>query len=365
MPLDQVSFILPYGLVTGGHVTPVDHQYYNGLLANNSLRDTYDVIAPADGTLVSIQHRGSNVNTPPHTKDIPSSDEYRLTIVHTCSFITTLDLQTSLSDELKAKLPKDFDPVKSWSGQIAVKKGELLGHIGGQTLDFFVWDLSHKLTGFINPDQYTKAEAWKLFTAPVSQYYDKSIKDQVIAKYVRTADPIDGKIDYDVNGKLIGNWFLQGSGGYPGSTGHPEPNYFAGHLAFIPDFIDPSVFNISIGNYSAYKPPTAQNQDFASSDTSGAAQFMALSNSPDPAKVDQSTGIVKYELVQKSYVRANGSQWDNSSFARGLKATTLGGVQGTAIVQLTDKQLLKFEVFRGKTASQVSGFDANAKIYTR
>lgn len=286
MPLDQVGFILPYGLVTGGHVTPVDHQYYNGLLANNSLRDTYDVIAPADGTLISIEHRGSNVNTPPHTKDIPSSDEYRLTIVHTCSFITTLDLQTSLSDELKAKLPSNFDPRKGWSGQINVKKGELLGHIGGQTLDFFVWDLSHKLTGFINPDQYTKAEAWKLFTAPVSQYYDKSIRDQVIAKYIRTVAPIDGKIDYDVDGKLIGNWFLQGSGGYPGSAGHPTPNYFAGHLAFIPDYIDPSVFNISIGNYSAYRPPTAQNQDFASSDTSGAAQFVALSNAPDPAVVD-------------------------------------------------------------------------------
>lgn len=365
MPLDQVSFILPYGLVTGGHVTPVDHQYYNGLLANKALRDTYDVIAPADGTLISIQHRGMNVNTPPHTVNNPSSDEYRLTIVHTCSFITTLDLQTGLSDNIKAQLPKDFDPVKGWSGQIKVTKGELLGHIGGQTLDFFVWDLSHKLTGFINPDQYTKAEDWKLFTAPVSEYYDKSIKDQVIAKYVRTAEPIDGKIDYDIDGKLIGNWFLQGSGGYPGKTGRPDPNYFVGHLSFAPDFIDPSVFNISIGNYGTYKPPTASNQDFASVENSGAAQFMTLANAPDPAKVGQPTGLVKYELVQKQYLKPDGSQWDNSSFVRGLKAAPLGGVQATALVQLTDKRTLKFEIFRGLKATQVQGFDSGAQTYVR
>jgi len=367
MPLDQVSFILPYGLVVGGHVTPVDHQYYNGLLANKSLRDTYDVIAPADGTLVSIQHRGSKVNTPPHTVDNPSSDEYRLTIVHTCSFITTLDLQTSLSNELKAKLPKDFDPMKGWNGEIKVKKGDLLGRIGGQTLDFFVWDLSKPLTGFINPDQYSKAEAWKVYTAPVSNYYDKSIKDEVIAKYVRTAAPIDGKIDYDIDGKLVGNWFLQGTYGYAGNaSGHAGGgNYWIGHLSVVPDFIDPSIFNLSIGNYGSYKAPTATDQDLGSVDNSGAAQFTTKANAPDPAKVDQSSGLVKYELVQKNYVLPNGQMWDNSSFAHGIKAVGSGPVKATVLVQLTGKRTLKFEVFRGKTADQVSTFDSSAKIYTR
>ncbi|MBI3624122.1 hypothetical protein HY218_00665, partial [Candidatus Saccharibacteria bacterium] len=40
MQLEQVGFILPYGLMVGGHVTPVDHQYYNGLDVR-ALRDTY------------------------------------------------------------------------------------------------------------------------------------------------------------------------------------------------------------------------------------------------------------------------------------------------------------------------------------
>jgi hypothetical protein len=366
MKLNQIGFILPYGLVVGGHVTPVDHQYYNGLAGNNSLRDTYDVIAPADGTLISISHRGDAVNTPPHTIDKPSSDEYRLTIVHTCSFITALDLQTSLSDELKAKLPSNFDPKKGWNGSIKVKKGELLGRIGGQTLDFFVWDLSRSIKGFINPDQYTKSEAWKLYTAPVSEYLDPAIKDQVIAKYIRTVAPIDGKIDYDIDGKLIGNWFLEGTYGYAGSKdGHGMEGYWTGHLSIAPDFIDPSTFNFSIGNYGTYKGASTTDQDAGSNANSGAKQFTTMSNAPDPADVDQSSGLVKYELAQKNYALPSGQFWDSSSFATGIKARPDGPIQATVLVQLTDKRTLKLEAFPGKTAAQVSGFDNNAKVYTR
>src|SRR4051812_32749492 len=39
MKVDQIGFIQPYGLMVGGHVTPVDHQYYNGL-NTNAPRDT-------------------------------------------------------------------------------------------------------------------------------------------------------------------------------------------------------------------------------------------------------------------------------------------------------------------------------------
>src|SRR5947209_2293013 len=73
MPIDQIGIVLPYGVVVGGHVTPIDHQYYWGL-DNRALRDTYDVLAPGDGTIVSIGHRGNRTNTPPHTVNVPSSD---------------------------------------------------------------------------------------------------------------------------------------------------------------------------------------------------------------------------------------------------------------------------------------------------
>src|SRR5579859_2085720 len=123
MPINQIGFVLPYGLVVGGHVTPVDHQYYNGL-DPHALRDTYDVIAPADGTLVDIEHRGNNTNTPPHTVDVPSSDEYRLVMAHTCSFLTYVDLVTSLDNNIKSKLPTGWTPGRNNSGvNIPITKG--------------------------------------------------------------------------------------------------------------------------------------------------------------------------------------------------------------------------------------------------
>ena len=74
----------------------------------------------------------------------------------------------------------------------------------------------------------------------------------------------------------------------------------------------------------------------------------------------------KFELVQKSYRTPSGQLWDNMSAVKGLKAVpTSEQVVGTVLAQMTDKRSLKFEVFRGKTAAQVTGFDGGAKIYER
>src|SRR5581483_2262470 len=116
---------------------------------------------------------------------------------------------TSLDDSIKAKLPAGFDPKNIRDVDIPVKQGQIIGHIGGQTLDFAVWDLSQKPLSFIVPQAYD-AESWKLWTAPTTKYLDPKVKDQVIAKYLRTAEPIDGKIDYDQDGKLVGTWFQTG-----------------------------------------------------------------------------------------------------------------------------------------------------------
>ena len=362
MPVDQTSFILPYGVVVGGHVTPIDHQYYNGL-DPHALRDTYDVIAPANGTIVDIEHRGTKTDTPPHTVDIPSSDEYRIVMAHTCSFLTYVDLVTSLDNNVKSKLPAGWQPNGGSSGvDVPITKGEVIGHIGGQTLDFAVWDLSKPLN-FVNPADYT-AENWKQFTAPTSDYLDPVVKSAVTAKYVRTAAPIDGQVAYDIDGKLIGNWFLAGSGGYHASS-NTATNYWAGHLSIAPDAIDPSVYIASIGNYSSYTTASASQQD---TDSSGAIQLLIKSTTPDPATVGVSTGPVKYELVQKNYILPNGQLWDSSELQLGIKVMAPpvnDQIVATVMAQVTTTRTLKFEAFPGKTAAQVTTFDTSAKTYTR
>lgn len=365
MKIDQVSFVLPYGEVVGGHVTPIDHQYYNGLNPQ-ALRDTYDVIAPADGTIVNVEHRGNKINTPSQTVDVPSSDEYRIVIAYSCSFYSYVDLVTSLDANIKSKVP-----ALSGSGSvdvtIPVTKGEVIGHIGGQTLDFAVWDLSKQLPGFVNVSDYA-GESWKPYTADPTDYMDAATKAAVVAKYVRTAAPVDGKIDYDIDGKLIGNWFQVGSGGYHASSNTAQ-DYWVGHLSIAPDNIDPSVYMASIGNYYLYPKPAVStisvNGYVSPANSTDAAQFMIESANPDPATVGVGTGLVKYQLVSRNYVLANGQQWNAGSYATGIKAVSNGTVSATILAQLTDKRTLKFEVFPGKTSDQVTAFDSHAITYTR
>ena len=363
MQLNQVSFVLPYGEVVGGHVTPIDHQYYNGLNPQ-ALRDAYNVVSPVSGRIVNITHRGNKINTPSGTVDMPSTDEYRIVIEHSCSFLTYVDLVTSLDSSIKSQLPSGWTPQNSNWVNIPVKQGQIIGHIGGQTLDFAVWDLSKPLKGFVNfSTDYASAEPWKDFTAPPSSYMAPSVKAQVIAKYIRTAAPVDGKIDYDISGKLIGNWFQVGTGGYHASFNKAQ-SYWNGHLSIAPDNIDPSVYDASIGNYGAYPGAVISSGD-AGSSTDNSAQFMIKSATPDPTVVERSTGLVKYELVPKRYVLPDGSQWNNSSLVTGVSAVSSGSVQATVAAQLTGTNTLKFEVFPGKTSAQVTRFDSRATTYTR
>ncbi len=366
MKLDQVSSILPYGLMVGGHVTPIDHQYYNGLDIH-AVRDTYEVVAPADARVADIEHRGSKYNTPLHSVDVPSSDEYRLVFVHSCSFLTYVDLVTSLSDSFKAKLGSDWTPMNPEPrGDVEVKQGEVIGYIGGQTLDFAVWDLSQNpLAGLLVRKAYDNAEGWKVFTAPTTKYLKADIKDATIAKYVRKTEPIDGKIDYDQEGKLIGTWFQEGTDGYYGSraTNPSKPDYWGGHLSFAPNFVDPGAYMVSLGSYNGSSLDKG-NPDPGAAGASGAIQFGIKGNAPDPATVDASSGLVKYELVSQEVDKPDGQRWQNELVSP-LKAVNGSTVQGTMLVQILAAHKLKVEVFPGKTAAQVSTFDDKAIMYNR
>ena len=172
------------------------------------------------------------------------------------------------------------------------------------------------------------------------------MKNNLIEKSVRTAEPISGKIDYDIDGRLVGNWFLEGTNSYAGSN--PE-QYWKGHLSFVYDYIDPERIVISIGGYGG----------------EDSKQFGVKMNSPEPANVEIKDGLVKYELVGYDYITKNGNPWDRISLAKGLKTVSNEMVQGVVLVQIIEKRKIKFEAFPGKTASQINGFTENAKIYER
>ncbi len=324
MKAEDYAFIEPYGLMVGGHVTPVDHQYFSPTVFN-SKPDTYEVHAMGDAKIVSIEVHPTRI---------------RLVFSVSCTFFYYYDLLTSVEPNINEKaLPID------------VKAGQLIGHIGGQTLDFAVWDTTKPLTGFINPAHYT-GEAWKIYTADPLNYYTDDLKKLALSKYVRTAEPRSGKIDYDIDGKLAGNWFQVGTNGYAGASGNAQPGYWDGHLAFAPDYIDPTVQIISIG----YLAP-ANGQ--------GINQFAVPSGSPDPNTIGANSGLVKFELKRGSYLKADGSRWDSMSYSSPIKLSTAGqATVGCALAQMTGDRQLKFETFMGASCASVSGFN-NPRTYER
>ncbi len=333
MNASDFSLLIPYGLTVGGHVTPIDHQYFSPTVFN-SPKDTYPVYAMADSTITNIEVHPTRT---------------RLVFTVSCTFFYYYDLLTSVQPGIDAShIP------------IQVKAGQLIGHIGGQTLDFAVWNTKKPLSGFINASSYT-AEAWKIYTTDPFPYYTSALRQIIESKDPRTAPPIAGKIDYDIDGKLVGNWFLQGSGGYNNNSVPPGGQYWSGHLSIAPDLYDPSATVVSVGNYNSYP---GFNPDTSTGDGSDARQYFAVAGSTDPAKVVVGT-LVKYQLVTRKYTKADGSEWTQGNFTKSPRAVTNGAVVGTVLAELTDKGHLKFEVFKDKNADQVTGFDTNAKTYTR
>jgi hypothetical protein len=337
LPMDESDFsvVIPYGLMVGGHVTPIDHQYF-APADYMSKRDVYEVYAMADATITEIGERTNDRGT-----------EYRLVFAITCNYFYYYDLVTSLTSEIK----KVYDDANSGQFKkainIKVKAGELIGRIGGQTLDFAVWDTTKPLKGFIFPEHY-KAENWKLYTADPLDYYTNELKTKVLARSPRTAEPVSGKIDYDVDGKLIGNWFEEGTNWYGGKTNGNGGEYWGGHLSFAPDHYDPTYFIISIGDFEGQPK-----------------QFTTIANTPDPASVSVDTGLVKFELVQWGYTDAEGTPWFGNSVIEGPKAKPQTSVQGCALVQMKDTKSIQFESFPKQSCSAVAGFTGKVKTYTR
>lgn len=341
MRFTDFSIIQPLGLLAGAHVTPIDHLYFSPA-QQSSPRDAYPVYAMADGYISSIGRRRINVDT-----GGSRAEEFRIIFQHSCTFYTYFDLVTSLAPDILAQAGEL--QTKDYSGNIhiPVKAGQEIGRIGGQTLDTAVYNLEHRLTGFITPELY-EGEAWKIHTDDFFKYFNEPLKSRLLERNIRSAEPVSGKIDYDIDGRLIGNWFLEGTKGYLGGSQNGPREYWTGHLAIVPDFIDPQAIRVSFGEFKG----SAQN-------------FGVIGNSPDPAKIDVSTGIVSYQFAYTNYAKPDGKLWDRKSVVKGLKSVTMNEVKGTVLFQLIENRRLKVEIFPDLKAQQVKGFTSNAKMYYR
>ncbi len=341
--LDELLYIQPMGLMIGGHVTPIDHGYFYIKGAMEKPARQAKVYSPFSGIITSVTRTarsGPNGNY----------DDYALSIDATCSFEIRFSNLVKFAGGLSEKIG-ELKPNESMTPDYSVKEGELIGYTGLPTaygIDVWVENDNSTLTGFINPDQYAKAELWKLHTVDFFDYTKEPLKSELLAFDMREANPRFGKIDYDIDGKLIGSWFRYGSGGYGGNK-NGEEGYWEGHLSIVPDGNDPTQTDISFGNYAG-----------------GPKQFAVIGNAPDPKNVSQDSGLIKYELGQiENYRGDTGEIWDHVSYIPHIRTRAGKSVLGTVLMQLTGRDQLRIEIFPGKYAADVSGFDSAALMYER
>ncbi len=334
--LSKVVFIEPMGSMIGNHVTPIDHQYYMALdhMLLDEAQIIVDVYSPASGTVTQIQHMSSLPGD-----DMIQIDDYRIVIEHTSTISSIYIHLDTLSEIIAAVAPP---PGEYASVNVTVGAGETIGYYSG-TIDYNVVDEDIELTGFVNPASY-QVEPWKIHTPDPFDYFHEPIKSQLIEKCLRTAEPEGGKIDYDIDGRLIGSWFKENTNGYAGLD--PD-NYWVGHLSVVYHSVDPEHVIVSLGSYN--------NQPH---------QFGVKSNSPDPADVSVATGQILYELVDYDYYDGD-VRWDRESLVKGLKLRNSDFVQGVVLFQLIEDRRLKVEIFPDMTAASVGTFTENAMIYVR
>jgi hypothetical protein len=341
LALDKMASIEPLGKTSDGHVTPIDHVYVAPI--SQSVPDnTYDVVMPADGKVVSIGRMPAEyIGDRTDVKLAP--DDFRLVMSFSCRYFSIFIHVHKLSPAL-ASAVGDVKPSETKDVDVSLKAGDLLAHLGGNPFDWTLVDTQTTLKGFITPSLYQR-EPWKIHTISPFDVYSGDLKTSLENKSLRTVAPLGGKLDWDKPGALIGNWFKQGTNGYQGAS---QDRYWDGHLSIAPDHIDPSGIIYSTGNWQ------------------GVAKQFVVKGDFDPATITSSSGLVKIELINYNYLLASGASFNGGSYVRGMRIDkSSASVVGTVLLQVGSGEKLKMEQFSGKSAAQVTGFSDKAVSYER
>ena len=333
-PIDpeRVREIEPMGRMAGSHVTPTSHMYlYHDEWGDEN--PDIDVVSPADARLI-------------HLGRMPGSferEDYFVTLAHSCTLFTIYIHAGALAPRI-AREVGILQPGENWHGDIPLQAGDLVTKASKWTLDFLVADTTTMLPGFVVPEHY-QGEAWKVHVVDPFDFYSEPLRGILLSKNPRTAEPRGGKIDYDIDGRLVGNWFLEGTQDYSGGTKGQGGEYWIGHLTFAYDYIDPDEIRISIGADVGIPSEACRVC---------AGVYSVRGNSPDPADISVESGLVKLELVARV-------KEPDSPITYNLEDEVLA----ILLVQMIADRTIRFEVFPGATLSQVDDFTEKAVEYHR
>ena len=296
-PIDMTGVtITPLGgLVPPGHTLPTDHIYFDAF-GGGPVRT---VVAPAAGTvyLVSFDSGGGSVAV--------SVGQY-------IYVIGTIDVLPGIQKGMSVAAGQQIGTTRG---------GGLFPHI-----DFGLINHNRKQS-FVNQARYANVDNTLYCDAPLA-YFAEPLRSQMYAQVQRIGADRDGRINYDIAGKLSGNWYLQGLD--PSIS--QNPSAWPMQLAFVYDNYDPSRLRISIGGTLSMP-----------------GVFDPGPGVPDFGSVSPASGKIVYPLLLPlAPGRSSGPQPQ----------------QGIMIVQMLDESTVRVETVAGSTAGSAE-FSAAARTYVR
>jgi hypothetical protein len=327
---DQVRYIEPLGKTAGTQVLPA---VYASIvpLNPNAAANSYNLIMPSNGKIVSIEKN-------------KAGDAYSIVASYNCRYYTVFNNVPTLADAIASKISATMEPGATEAVNISVKAGEPIGSFGNQPVQWIMVDAKTTAKGFISATPYD-SQPWIAHAIDPFSVYNPATKIQLQTKSLRSVEPIGGKADYDKAGSLSGNWFKTGTGGFVGVPLDPWVNY----LSVAPNFIDPTVTIVSIGNWEG-KP----------------SQF-AVKGKVDATTATKENSPVKYELMELTYLKPDGSVWNPTTdgFVKGLTVSQNNPIVGTIMFEVQDDNKIRLQRFPGKAADQITVFEASAELYER
>lgn len=316
------------------NVLPKDHGGFS-LAAPYVFPASVPVLAVADGVIILASNGTRAVPPIPDAPEALWGREYddhllvlKVSESVTVNYAHVTTFHPTLAAEL-GDLPKDEVGHKV---AVVVQGGDTLGFVGPHgAMDFSVTDLSLNLN-LLNPSRYPTNQ---LFAAHVFDYFQDPVLSQILDITPRQLPPRGGKVDYDVAGRIIGNWFLEGTTSF---------TQWSRQLAIVYDHIWGDRITIADGSPMRDVPGI---EDPGRPDV-----WWVKGNSPLPEDVGVGDGIVKYTLIDGRDLR------DTGEFVDDLKP-----VQGVMLVQMLDADRIRVEVFKGTTTADT--FTSAAKVYVR
>ena len=364
LPLDQLAPAIPYGLMVGGHVTPIDHAYLGVKALSKpasqlTASDYVPVTAPADGIITEVSNLGA-----------PNS--YRVVINHGCNLYSVYMVMNKVTGVL-ASLAAQAATSGYLKANVKVKAGDEFGRQAETMLDFNVFDGTQWLSGFQNIQSYLTLDTWKPYTADYLPFFTPSIRTAMEAQLQKTSSPRVGKIDHDIAGTASGNWFLAGTNGYAGRLNSDYENatamlgsgsvpgkndYSWSHLAIAPHQVDTKAWVFSSGWWK---------------DPKGDADQAVLVVGPGqvaPDKLTSASGMVVYKLAQLSYAPPAGvtpnPPGSMAPWPVGYTVVTGDSSKGVVALQVNPDGSLSVELNTTLTnPASLTAFTAAKRIYNR